>query len=79
MNTQIKKWGNSLAVRIPKGILLKTNLAEGEHVFVGLKNGVITLQPTNKEQTLAHMVSKINKKNQYQETDWGVAVGNEVW
>jgi len=78
MNTQIKKWGNSLAVRIPKNILDKTNLKEGEGVFVDFQNGVITLKPTSKKETLEDFVAKITPENKHGEIDWGDDVGNEI-
>lgn len=78
MNTQIKKWGNSLAVRIPKDILDKTNLKEGAGVFVDFHNGVITLKPSVKKETLEDLVNKITPKNRYKEIDWGSDVGNEI-
>lgn len=79
MNTHIKKWGNSFAIRIPKDILEKASLKEGEGVSVGLHDGVITLKPTVQKETLENIVSKITQKNRYTETDWGVHIGNEVW
>lgn len=78
MNTQIKKWGNSLAIRIPKDILDKTNLKEGEGVFVDFHNGVITLKPSVKKETLEDFVSKITTENKHEEIDWGGDVGNEI-
>ena len=79
MNTQIKKWGNSLAVRIPKSILDKTSLKEGGNVFVDFKNGVITLKPSVKKETLEDLVAKITPENRYPETDWGEPAGKEIW
>ena len=78
MNTQIKKWGNSLAVRIPKDILDKTNLREGGNVFVDFKNGLITLKPTEKKETLEDLLKKVMPENRHTATDWGEDVGNEV-
>ena len=78
MNTQIKKWGNSLAVRIPKSILDKTNLKEGGDVFVDFKNGVITLKPSVKKETLKDLLKRVTPENRHPEIDWGEDVGNEI-
>ena len=34
MTTKIKKWGNSLAVRLPKRLMTRLNLQEGSEVMV---------------------------------------------
>ncbi len=78
MNTQIKKWGNSLAVRLPKNILDKTNLKEGEFIFLDFKHGFITLKPAVKKETLEDFVNKITPQNRHGEVDWGEDVGNEI-
>jgi antitoxin MazE len=44
--TQVAKWGNSLAVRIPKAIAKKAQLAEGDRVSLDLADdGSIVLRP----------------------------------
>ena len=49
MNTAtVSKWGNSLALRIPKGVLEESNLREGDSVNIELVNGVITLRKVRK-------------------------------
>ncbi len=76
---QIVKWGNSQAVRIPKGILEQSNLREGEELEIRVENGQIWLEPLKHRPTLESLVAKITPKNRHGEQDWGKPVGNEVW
>ena len=82
MKTSVQKWGNSLAVRIPKGVAEESKLSVGTEVEVGVEDGrivVVPVAPTSKEQALEELVSRITDENRHGETDWGPAVGREVW
>ena len=79
MQTQIGKWGNSLAVRIP-GILAKDlNLREGTDLDVAVMDGALVLRPAKPQYTLEELVEGITPENVHGETDWGPAVGREAW
>jgi antitoxin MazE len=78
--TQLSKWGNSLAVRIPQAIAKDARLAEGDHVTLKLKNdGSIVLQGTRNRYMLQQLVSRITPKNRHSEADWGAPKGQESW
>ena len=78
--TQVSKWGNSLAVRIPQGIAKDAQLAEGDRVTFNLKtDGSIVLRSTRRKYDLRQLVSGITKKNRHSETDWGPPAGRESW
>lgn len=79
MNTQVGKWGNSLAVRIPKTYAKELNLAEGVELEVTRVNGGLLLRPRKSEYTLEELLQQIKPENIHGETDWGSAVGGEVW
>ncbi len=79
MQTQIGKWGNSLAVRIP-GILAKDlNLREGLDLEVAVVDGALVLRPPKPHYSLEELVQGITPENVHGETDWGPAVGREAW
>ncbi len=78
MKTQLAKWGNSLAVRIPKAIVKSARLREGEALTVRSRRGAILLQPERRYR-LQDLVAKITPRNRHQETDWGEASGKEIW
>lgn len=79
MQTQIGKWGNSLAVRIPGVYAKDLNLKEGMELDVALVDGGILFCPRQKEYTLAELVARITPENRHDETDWGPPVGRESW
>jgi antitoxin MazE len=79
MRTQIGKWGNSLAVRIPGTYARDLGLEEGMTLDVTLLEGNLVLRPRSGPYTLDELVAGITPENRHGETDWGEAVGNEAW
>ena len=81
MTTRVQKWGNSLAVRLPKEIADKFNLSKGSSVFVVPEKGGIVIKPIifKKEYSLEELLKKITPKNKHKELGWGKAKGKEVW
>lgn len=78
--TAIAKWGNAPAIRIPKSIMQRANLREGDAVDFEVKSpGVIVVRAARVEQTLKDLVAGINGRNRHKETQWGKARGNEIW
>jgi antitoxin MazE len=79
-DTQISKWGNSLAVRIPLILAREVRLAEGDRLTLDLAtDGSIVLRPARRKYELRQLVSRINTKNRHAETDWGPPTGRESW
>jgi antitoxin MazE len=79
MRTQIRKWGNSLAVRIPGTYAKDLDLEEGMDVDVSLVEGGILLRPHPKEYSLDELVSRITPENTHEEANYGEALGRETW
>lgn len=78
--TQVAKWGNSLAVRIPKAIAEDAQLREGEPVTVTVPiEGGLVIKPSRRKYQLRQLVTRITAKNRHEETDWGKAKGKELW
>ena len=80
MNTAtVSKWGNSLALRIPKGVLEESNLREGDSVNIELVNGVITLRKVRKVKryALEEGLDSFQSAQEHPEVDWGADVGGE--
>ena len=79
-DTQISKWGNSLAVRIPLAMAREAHLAEGDRLTLDLAtDGSIVLRPARRKYELGQLVSRITPKNRHSETDWGPPAGQESW
>jgi antitoxin MazE len=79
MQTQIGRWGNSLAVRLPGAYAKDLGLKEGMELEISLANGGLFLRPPPKEYSLEELVAGITPENLHEETDWGGAVGREAW
>lgn len=80
MLTKVQKWGNSLAVRIPKAVALDANLENESVVEMALVDGEIIIKPApQKRWHLDELVAKITASNLHSEVDAGKAAGNEVW
>ena len=78
--TQVSKWGNSLAVRIPQAIVRDARLAEGDKLSLDLAgDGSIVLRPGHRKYSLDELVAKIKPANRHRETDWGAPQGKESW
>ncbi len=77
--TKLVRWGNSLAVRLPKQVVERARLAEGEALTVdATAEGRVTIRKSEPELTLEDMVARITPENRYGETNWGRSVGHEV-
>ena len=79
METQIGKWGNSLALRIPKGLADEVGLKEGGKVEVSLDEGRLVIKPSSKVYSLDELTRGITEENLHQVTSWGKPEGNETW
>jgi antitoxin MazE len=79
MHTQVGKWGNSLAVRIPGPYAKDLELHEGMELDVSLSGGALVLRPSARKYTLEELIAGITPENRHEETDWGQAVGREAW
>lgn len=81
MKARVQKWGNSLAVRIPKAFAVEIGLSAETPVEVSIREGNLVIEPAPDEEafTLEQLVAGITEENRHPETDWGPPVGNEVW
>jgi antitoxin MazE len=80
MRTKVQKWGNSLALRIPKAFALDAQIENNSEVEVSLVDGRIVIKPISKNRwTLEQLLSGITSENMHQEINTGNAVGKEVW
>lgn len=80
MKTTIQKWGNSLAVRLPKDAATKLAFREGSRVEVHeAKEGFLIRQIPKERRELKELVRMIRRTQLHGETPWGKTRGNEVW
>jgi len=80
MQTRIQKWGNSLAVRIPKAFVREARVAYGTTVDLSVDDGKIVIDPyPEPEYRLDDLLKGITKRNRHPETNTGKSVGKEAW
>ena len=80
MQTKIKKWGNSLAIRIPKSFALNAKLRQDELVDLSIEKDQIIITPIgSKEYSLDELLEGVSESNLHGEFDTGVPVGKEIW
>ncbi|MGH9420267.1 MAG: AbrB/MazE/SpoVT family DNA-binding domain-containing protein [Thermoanaerobaculia bacterium] len=79
MLTTIQRWGNSLAIRIPKPFALETALRENSEVDISLDGDRIVVSPAPKTWSLEELVKAIKPANVHKEVDWGTKTGAEAW
>ena len=80
MNTRIQKWGNSLALRIPKPFAEEVGLEPEAAVEIKLKDGALVITPAPKKLLkLDELLAGITDNNLQNEYDLGEAVGREAW
>src|ERR1019366_3373539 len=72
MKTQMVKWGNSLAVRIPKPVAEEAKLKEGDSLEIeAAAEGRVELRGATKIPTLSQLISQITPENRYAEISAG--------
>ena len=75
---QVVKWGNSLAVRIPKAVATEARMQEGDSIVIEAAKGRIELRRINRIPTLKELVSKITPENRHGEIETGPDLGKEI-
>ncbi|MDQ3193694.1 MAG: AbrB/MazE/SpoVT family DNA-binding domain-containing protein [Bacteroidota bacterium] len=79
MTTKIQKWGNSLALRIPKSFAETTQIKEGSEIKLSLeKNKIIITKKEKSKFTLKELLLRINEDNIHNEISFGSHGGKEL-
>jgi antitoxin MazE len=80
MLTTVQKWGNSLALRIPKAYADETHIHDGCAVDLTLQGGNLIITPVRKKSfTLEELLKDITPDNQHKAIQSGSPVGEEIW
>ena len=80
MKTRVQKWGNSLALRIPKSFANEVGIQRETPVEISLADGKLVITPIAKPKLiLKQLLAKVTMGNLHHEVDTGTAVGNETW
>ena len=79
MKTVIQKWGNSLALRIPKTMAEHMKVKAGAPIEITESKGHLLITPTLAKPSLKELLSKVKPENLHGEIETGRPVGKEVW
>lgn len=77
MQATIKKWGNSLAIRLPKPFTEQIGITADSKIEIIIENNKIIVSKKNED--LEDLVSKITNSNTHKETQTGKITGKEIW
>jgi antitoxin MazE len=84
MKVEFLKWGNSLALRVPKAFAQEIGASAGKAANMEVRDGKLVVEITKPKRrrrrcTLEQLVAGIRPENRHSELEWGPPVGNEVW
>lgn len=80
MQIKVQKWGNSLAVRIPRAIADEAAVEENSVMEISVDNNTVLMKRAKtKRLRLRDLVREITKENMHSEFEWGEPAGREVW
>lgn len=80
MQSNVVKWGNSNAVRIPKPVLEAVHLKENDRVeIIAQDDRIIIKKSEPRKKRLEILMEGYDGDYVFEEVDWGEPVGNEVW
>ena len=80
METKIKKWGNSLGLRIPRSFAAEAQVEEGTAVDLSVENGRLLIRRLrHRRYSLNGLLRKVSRRNLHGEVRTHKPVGREVW
>ncbi len=79
MSQKVQKWGNSLAVRIPKALAEQLHINEGTPFSLVVEGDSLVIRKEKRKPryTLEELLASVDENNLHPETDWGADVGRE--
>jgi antitoxin MazE len=80
MRVRVQKWGNSLALRIPKSFAAETALDPGTEVDLTVEDGRLVVTPLEAPTySLDGLLAHVTEANLHGEQDTGPSLGAEAW
>jgi antitoxin MazE len=77
MKVEFLKWGNSLALRVPKAFAQEIGASVGKAANMEVRDGKLVVEV--RRYTLEQLVAGIRPENRHHELEWGPPVGDEAW
>jgi antitoxin MazE len=79
MRAKAQKWGNSLAVRIPKVIADEAGVGESDDLDIRVVGEAIEIRRCRQRPVLADLLAQVTSDNLHGEADFGAPRGREAW
>ena len=79
MVTRVRKWGNSLGLRIPRAFAAEAGVAEDSPVELSVENGTLLIRPVRRRYSLNELLARVSKRNVHGEVESGAPRGREAW
>jgi antitoxin MazE len=79
VRTSIARWGNSLALRLPKKLAEDVGLVEGATVDLRIEGDSLLVVPARKKYRLSDLLAETKPEARQTETEWGAPRGRETW
>jgi antitoxin MazE len=81
MLAKVQKWGNSLALRLPKALADEAGVQLNSAVEVSVRDHTITIEPVREKKAYAldDLLAGVRPDNLHGESDFGLPAGKEVW
>lgn len=79
MQTRVKKWGNSLGLRIPRVYADELKFHDGNVVNMRIVRDNLIIKPIKFGYSLQELLSKVTSENIHGAIDTGFERGKEVW
>lgn len=71
MKTKLARWGNDLAVRLPKDVTEELRLSEGILVEIKVADGALLLRPTAPRYVLNDLLKGVTRERMRKAWSWG--------
>jgi antitoxin MazE len=80
MKTKVSRWGNSLALRLPKKLATSHNIFEDSDVEIIEQSEGLLLRPSSKKSyDLTELLNGVTKENLHESLSTGASRGQESW
>ena len=79
MRPTIRRWGNSLGLRIPKAFAAETAIEDGAAVDLSVSEGRLIIRPVHQRFELEALLEEVTDENLHAEGSTGPAQGGETW
>ena len=79
MRAKVQKWGNSLAIRVPRPFAEELGLQNDSDIDLLLEERELVVKPVPRRYALKELLSRVTDENLHREVATGPPVGDEIW